>query len=270
MSPWSGERWVAVLSPERVALVRRRRGRNAACALHAQRACADRSAEAAVDALRFVLAEEDVKRGELTLLVSSHFVQYLMIPWRAGLASPKELATFAELCFEETFGAEAGARSVVVARERAGSPRMAAALGRSWLATLESAVAGSPLRLVSVQPYLCALFDRVQPGLRGDDFMLLVAEPARSCVLVASDGRWRSVRSMGAPVRAGDLAHLIEREVQLCGLADGVVPPVFVHAPGHAGLKLPRCNGVVPQHLDLGDADEATDDPLLAMAETAA
>jgi hypothetical protein len=270
VSPSWREHWVAVLSPERVALVRRGRGWRAIPEMHAQRECTDATPAAALDALRLLLAQQDVRRGALTLLLSSHFVQYLLVPWRAGLTRPTELTTFAHMCFEETFGGAAGERSLMVARERAGSARVAAALDRAWLGALKSAASASALRLVSVQPYLCALFDRAQRRLESRDFLLLVAEPARSCVLVASGGQWCSLRCTATPARRRELVQLVEREAQLCGLADDAMPPVFLHAPGQQGLDLPACHGVHPQRLEVAGLRADVDDALLGMAEAVA
>jgi hypothetical protein len=270
VSLWSRDRWVAVLSPERVALVRRRPGWRTLPELHAQRMCADATADAALEALRTLLAQQDVGGGALTIVLSSHFVQYLLVPWRAGVTRPSELKAFAQMCFEETFGGRAGDRTVLVARERAGSARVAAALDSAWLQALQSAAAASALRLVSIQPHLCAVFDRAQRPLGSRDFLLLVAEPARSCVLVASDGHWRSLRCTATPARRIELAQLVEREAQLCGLADEGMPAVFLHAPGQEGLELPACQGVLPQRLQLPGARPGVVDALLGMAEAVA
>ena len=270
MSLWSRDRWIAVLSPERVALVRRRPGRRPPLELHAQRSCSHPTLDAALEALRALLADGAVGGGKLTIVLSSHFVQYLLVPWRAGLTRPSELSAFAQLCFEETFGGRAGDRTVLVAGERAGGARVAAALDSAWLQALQSAAAASALRLVSITPHLCAVFDRAQRRLGARDFLLLVAEPARSCVLVASDGHWRSLRCTSTPARGLELAQLVEREAQLSGLADERMPAVFVHAPGQERLALPTCQGVLPQRLELPGALPGVVDHLLGMAEAVA
>lgn len=270
MSLWSRDRWIAVLAPERVALVRRRPGLRKPPELHAQRSCADATADGALEALRILLANADVGGGKLTILVSSHFVQYLLVPWRAGLTRPSELSAFAHMCFEETFGGRAGDRTVVVARERAGDSRVAAALDRAWLEALQSVATASALRLVSITPHLCAVLDRGQRRLGARDFLLLVAEPSRSCVLVASGGQWRSVRCTATLAGRLELSQLLEREAQLCGLADEGMPAVFVHAPGQKRLELPACQGVLPQRLELPGAGSGVVDALLGMAEAVA
>jgi hypothetical protein len=265
------DRYTAVLSPERVALVRRRRGWGTQPELHSQADCAATTPQAAVDALTTLLAAPGVGAGELTLVLSSHFVRYLLVPWQPQIGQPSELAAFAGICFEETFGNDSGGREIVIGRERSPSARIAAGLDTSFLHALRTAVGASRLRLVSVQPYLASLFNRLRPSLARRDFVFLVAEPTRSCLLVATGGCWRSLRNTGAAATPQELADLVEREAQLAGLGEDDMPPVFVHAPGQDDLQLPACAGVVPKPVGLRrGAAAASSDPLLAMALTVA
>jgi len=254
--------FVAVIAPERVVLVRRPRGWRQAPVLQGEAPCTARTAQAAADALRSLLARPETGHGPLTLLVSSHFVQFLLVPWRAELGAPAELAAFATVCLEETFG-EAGGRTLRTARERAPSARIAAALDNGFLASLRAAVAASRMKLVSVQPYAAAVFNRSRRALPRRNFMFVVAEPGRSCVLLAGEGGWRSLRNAAGRTAPRELAQLVEREAQLAGLSETEMPPVFVHVPGQDTLDLRPCLGVPPQML-AGGAGAA--DPLLAMA----
>ncbi|HEY0826441.1 MAG TPA: hypothetical protein VGD76_21825 [Ramlibacter sp.] len=265
------ERYAAVVTTDRVALVRTGHGWRTRLETVAE-VSSGAPRQAALDAVAEVLALAGRRRGELTVVLSSHFVRYLLVPWRAEIGSPSELEGFATICCDETFGSEPAGRSVITARERASSARVAAAVDNVLLEGLRSVVAGSALRLVSVQPYLSAAFDGLRRRLPARDFMFLLAEPARSCVLVASGGRWRSVRSVAHGSRGPSLADLVEREAQLTGLADEGMPPVFVHAPGQDDPQLPACHGVTPQWLAWPQPapGAAMADPLVAMARAVA
>lgn len=266
------DRHTAVLAPHRVALFRSRGAWHPRLERVAEAACAGSSRGAALEALAGLLADPSLRRGRLSVVLSNQFVRYLLVPWRAEVAGPAELAGFAAICCDETFGEEPTGRVLVSARERAPSARVAAAIDTALLESLRAAAAASPLRLVSVQPYLGAAFDRLRRGLPRRDFMFLLAEPTRSCVLVASGGRWRSVRSTAGSNQPQALADLLEREAQLTGLADEGMPRVFVHAPGQHHLELPPCHGVVPRQLAWPGAVAGADaaDPLLAMARAVA
>ena len=136
--------------------------------------------------------------------------------------------------------------------------------------TLRSVVGASRLRLTSVQPYLSAAFNCMRESFSRRNFVFVVAEPARTCILVSIGGCWSSVRASAGEDRPQALADLIEREALLLGVADEDMPPVFVHAPRHADLKLPACHGVTPEiiTLPLPATLASAGDPLLNMAMT--
>jgi len=269
----SRERYVAVLGPDRVALLRRRPGhgaRQGGLELTAQAPCAAPVAAAAGAALAGLLARPEIGRGDLTVLLSNHFVRYLLVPWSAEVGSPAELAAFAEICCDQVFGAASEPRIVLTSPEKAPGARLAAALDSAFVNALRGATRVSRLRLVSVQPYLMAAFNRLRPRLGQRDFFFLLAEPSRNCLLVSLGGVWSSVRASAAEDQPQALADLIEREAQLLGLAEGGMPPVFAHVARRPGIALPACHGVTPRTLDLAPLGEAAADPFHTMAMTVA
>jgi hypothetical protein len=78
------------------------------------------------------------------------------------------------------------------------------------------------------------------------------------------------VRASAGEDRPQVLVDLIEREAQLLGLAEEGMPPVFVHAPRQARIRLPDCHGVSPKTLGLPIPGSltGTEDSLLTMAMT--
>lgn len=264
------DRYVAVLAPDRVALVRRRRGR-ALPDLNLDAPCVPAGPEGAVAALATLARRPELGRGDLTLLLSSHFVRYLLVPWRAEVKSPEEFDAFAGICCDRTYGDDPSRRILRISRERGGKPRLAAALEADFLAALREALTGSRLRLFSVQPYLAAAFNRLGAAFRRKNFLFLVAEPTRACLLAALDGGWNSVRSGSTEDSPEALADFIERETRLLGLEEDDTPPLFVHALRHARLALPACGGVAPVilALRLPPALAQAADPLLSMAMAA-
>lgn len=264
------DRCIAVLAPERVMLLRRRRGWNQAYQVQAEAACDAATPQAAVEALASLLARPDQGPAELAVVLSNHFVAYVLVPWRAEVTTPSELATFTGICFDETFGAEAAGRVLATGPERAPSARVAAALETGFLHALRTVVAASRMRLASVQPYLSAAFNGIVRALPRRDFIFVLAEPGRTCVMVAGGGQWRALRSTAGAAEPHELAALVEREAQLAGLSDEGMPPVFVHAPGRASLRLRACHGVAPRNVASRHGGVDGTDPLVDMAMTVA
>jgi hypothetical protein len=236
-----------------------------------------------------LLAAPDVVRGRLTLLLSNHYVRYLILPWNDAISGRTELGAMASHAFAAHFGAPAAGWAIQTSPESAGRPRLAAAADIELLSALQAAVASSRLHLASIVPYLVTAFNRLAPSLRRRDFLFLLAEPGRACLLAAAGGQLRAAQSRAVEDSLTALADLVERERELLELQDeggesGHLPILF-HAPGRPDLQLPPISGAAVCNVVLcgraidtaekgagGElkAEPAADEAVLAMASTAA
>ena len=185
----------------------------------------------ALDTLDRLLAEHSVARAELTVVISGHFSRYCLVPWSEQISSPAELLGFAHLCFEDLYGAPTQPWSLVLSAEPAGYDRIATALPQDLLERLRALVRARGLRLRSVQPYLMVAFNHFDKSLEAGDFLFVVAEPVRSVLLLAREGRWTSVRSVGSSDSDAALTALIGRENQLQASTSERPLNVYLHAP---------------------------------------
>jgi hypothetical protein len=185
----------------------------------------------ALETLDRLLAEHTRPGAELSVVISGHFSRFCLVPWSEQISSPVELLGFARLCFEDLYGVPTQPWSLVLSAEPAGYDRIAAALPEDLLARLRSLASGRGLRLRSVQPYLMAAFNHFDQSLDAGDFLFVVAEPVRSVLLVAREGRWTSVRSVGSSDSDAALRALIGRENQLQASTSERPLNVYLHAP---------------------------------------
>ena len=185
----------------------------------------------ALDTLDRLLAEHSVARAELTVVISGHFSRYCLVPWSEQISSPAELLGFAQLCFEDLYGAPTQPWSLVLSAEPAGYDRIATALPQDLLERLRALVRARGLRLRSVQPYLMTAFNHFDKSFEAGDFLFVVAEPVRSVLLLAREGRWTSVRSVGSSDSDAALTALIGREHQLQASSSERPLNVYLHAP---------------------------------------
>jgi hypothetical protein len=207
----------------------------------------ERAWEAALDALRrFMAMPEPGLAGSLDVILSNHFVRYLLVPWSERIASADELQHYAAEAFADVYGDISGEWEVRVSPERAGAPRLAAAVDRALLDGIRQAAGGAPLRLDSVQPYLMSAYNRIARSRRDNALIFTVLEPGRVCILAAEDGRWRHVSAAAAPDDPAALAVLLEREICLADLKDGAQPHIFLHASHLPGSVLPPVLGKAP------------------------
>lgn len=248
------DRYCAVLRPDRVDLVRRLRGYKSPIDLKQSVPVEPAAAEdapwlAPVSTLQGVIAGTAVASGDLTVVLSNHFVRYVIVPWDDKVGSTEEYQRYARIAFENVFGEAARSWMIRVSAERMGAPRLASAIDAELDTALQQ-VGGSKLKLVSIQPYLMAAFNRLGDSFRKRNFFFLLAEPGRACVLAAVGGAWRLVRNHAAADEAS-ISQLVERELRLLETSAGPVPRLYVHAPGFRQLKLPIVNGVAPRVLAL-------------------
>lgn len=274
MSPLLRDRYCAVLRPDRVDLIRLKRGFKPVLDLKQSVPVAAGTEGApwlpAVAALREMVAGDAVARGDLAVVLSNHFVRYLLVPWDEQVGSIAEYEGYARIAFEGVFGETARAWTVRVSPERFRAPRLAGAIDGELSQALRQA-GRDKLRLISVQPYLMAAFNRLGQPFRRRDFFFLLAEPGRACALAAVGGIWRVVRNHAVNDDSA-ISALVERELRLLETNEGPVPNLYVHAPGFRQLKLPIVAGAAPRVLALppvpGFAPDA--DMPFSMALTAA
>jgi hypothetical protein len=185
----------------------------------------------ALETLDRLLGEHTRAGAELTVVVSGHFCRFCLVPWSEQISSPDELHEFARLCFEDLFGAPSQPWSLVISAEPAGYERIAGALPQDLLERLRTLASGRGLRLRSVQPHLMAAFNHFDKSFEAGDFLFVVAEPVRSVMLLAREGRWTAVRSVGSGDSDAALAALIGRESQLQASTSERPLNIYLHAP---------------------------------------
>lgn len=253
MSPSWRDRHFAALRPDRVDLLRVRRGYKPLIDLKRSVPVAQDGEEepwiAALAAARQLLEGEGIGRGDLTIVLSNHFVRYLIIPWDEQVNSIEEYESYARIAFENVFGEVARGWTLRSSAERAGTGRLAGAIDGELARGLKQ-LGGGKLRLASVQPYLMAAYNRMGQAFRKGDFFFLLAEPGRVCVLAAVGGMWRAARNQTV-IEDGDIGPFVERELRLLETSDSRVPQIYMHAPGFGPLKLPLVHGVAPHVLTL-------------------
>jgi hypothetical protein len=242
------------LLPHQVAMVRFARGLSTRVIDRKSMPCGEAAGQAnwaaAVEALREMLAHPNVDKGDATLVLSSHFTRYLVVPWSAQLISPAEELELARARFVQVYGQPALDWSIAMSRAPAGAGRLCAAVDQALLGEMSSAVAACALRLRSVQPALMALFNEWRRRI-GDDAWLVIAERGRLVIAWIHAGEWRSVRTRPLDGTAIPLAQLLEQERLLLSAPDG--QKVFLAILGEA-----------PVHTDGVEVEELAPAPAVA------
>jgi hypothetical protein len=256
------------LSPAAVTLARLegvRKPRLAAQrALDCEPAAAGEPWHGAAATLAAIAAELKDLHCDVTVVLSNHFVRYALVPANDTLKSGDEETAFARYCFAKVHGERAKAWEVRLSGADGDSPRVASAMDSGLLAAIRGCFPeAGKARLVSVQPYLMAAFNRCDARKGRHSGWLLLVEPQRACLACIDGGRWTAVRNVKGdyddPAR---WTELLERERYVAGAADA---DVTVHAPAPAPAtsgpwRFRALSGMMPEGLAAGD------DRRLAMA----
>jgi hypothetical protein len=250
VSPSWRERVSITLAPERVTLLRYSRGMRPARKDHKSIDCGpagDRAAwQGSIEALREALVHPNTGAGDARVVLSNHFVRYLVLPWNPALAGEREERSFAAARFQQVYGEVARTWAVRLSRGKSGAPALAAAVEQAFLDAIKASLDHSPLRLRSLQP---ALMTACNVGARAvaSNAWIAVAEPGRLVLGLQRGGQWKSLRSRPLDAEAVSLAELIEQELLLLGV-EPAGEKIYVHRWGNPpvdvrGLKVEACAG---------------------------
>jgi hypothetical protein len=170
--------------------------------------------------------------AEVTVVLSNHFARFTLIPWSEGLGNAEEETAFVRYCFAKVHGERSKEWDLRLSPAPNGSARLASAIDSSLMQALRAAFpASARAKLVSVQPYLMAAYNRWRKDIKGERAWFLLVEPQRACLARLEGGRWSAVRNTrGNFDEPGQWAGLLDRERHRVG-GDEASEGVYVHAP---------------------------------------
>jgi hypothetical protein len=173
--------------------------------------------QGAIEGLRELLAHPNLAAADVDVVLSNHFVRYLLLPWNPGLAGEREELAFAAARFQQVYGEPARAWSVRLSAGKPGMPALAAAVEQALIDAVAALLQGSVLRLRSLQPALMEACNARSRSVAPNAWIAM-AEPGRLLLGLQRDGQWRSLRSRPLNGAAVSLAELIDQELLLLGV----------------------------------------------------
>ena len=193
----------------------------------------------ALQALETALPRFAVGKAAATVILSNHFLRYVLVPWNANLSEAAEEMAFVRHCFTKVYGATAQHWALRLSSESRGSLRLASAIDTVLLDELSAVFDKAGVAVKSIQPHLMSVFNGVRDRLRGRSAWFALLEPGHLCLALLHQGRWAQVRSLR--VGAGwheELALILEREGYLSDAA-AQARDVFLWASGQTEASLP-------------------------------
>jgi len=164
------------------------------------------------------------ERCNVTLVLSSQFVRYAVVPWSGALATAAEEDAYVRHHFVKIHGERAKGWVLRASEGAAGAPRLASAIDAALLEEIRNSFPqGGKAKLSSVQPQLMSRFNHHRKSIPASGAWLVIVEPDRACVALHAGGGWRSVQSGKGP-----WLDLLERERFRVHADDGELPNVVL------------------------------------------
>jgi hypothetical protein len=185
---------------------------------------------AALDALPEILKAHASR--EASVVLADQFVRYALLPWNEAVKQPAQWLALARHRFGALHGAAAAAWDVKVSETAPLGPRLACAVDRELIERLAATFVSSGVKLVSVEPFLVAAFNRIRRIVGNSSCWIVVEEPGRLTLALIQRGAWMAIRSRRSDERWRlVLSEILERESAFLGL-DRPCTRVIVCAQG--------------------------------------
>lgn len=172
------------------------------------------------------------QNAAVSVVVSNRFVRYQLVPWSDEISGPEERAAYVRQSFTQVYGEAVGEWDYVVSEAARGASWFACAMDRDLLTQLETAVAQTGSKLVSVTPHLMPAFNNARRTIKDKDCWFVQVEKDRLFLALILGGRWLMVssRQIAGEHWQQELPLLLDREWRLNGMRE-VSRVVVISAP---------------------------------------
>jgi hypothetical protein len=186
-------------------------------------------------ALASLRAEAEAWRNDsvaVTVVLSNHFVRYVLVPSSEGVRSVDEAHALARFHFSKVHGERCRDWDMRLGEPGVRAPQLASGIDAGLLPALRACFPKEARpRLVSVQSYLMSAFNCWRARFPKTGAWLLLPEPDRACVALIAGRRWITVQNAkGSYDHPDEWVSLLDRERWRVNL-EQVPETVLVHAP---------------------------------------
>ena len=170
----------------------------------------------ALEALAGKVRAEALSHAQVTIVLSNHFVHYVLVPWSDVLRSEEDQLAFARHRFARVYGSHAAGWSLRLSQANSREPRVACGVEEALIDSLNNVLAPVGGRYRSLQPHLMVSFNRWRALLGERPGWFVVIEPGLLCLALLQDGQWQSVRTIKiGPDWPKELPSVLAREACL-------------------------------------------------------
>ena len=159
--------------------------------------------------------------GEASIVLADQFARYVLLPWNETLKTPEQWLALAKHRFAGLHGARAAEWQIKVTETAPAGPRLACAVDRILIEKMVSVFSANGAKLVSVQPFLVAAYNRIRATVGNSSCWVVVEEPGRLTLVLIQRGAWLAIRSRRCDERWRIvLPEILERESAFLGQSE--------------------------------------------------
>jgi hypothetical protein len=160
---------------------------------------------------------------KLQVVLSEHFVRYVLVPWSEDLVRDAERLAFARLGFREVYGALVDTWEICLDEPPAGEPALACAVDRLLVNEIQDAALAAGASVSQIVPALGDCMNRHRKVMQPGHFCLANLENGRVTFAFRAPSGWHAIRSRRTDGVADDLPTLLKQEASACGAAESGV-----------------------------------------------
>ena len=170
--------------------------------------------------------------SEASVVLADQFARYALLQHNDAVRTNEQWLALARHRFGALHGAVAADWEVKVTQTAPLGARLACAVDRELIEQLAGVFVAGSIKLISVQPFLVAAFNRIRKTVGNGSCWIVVEEPGRLTLALLQRGAWVAIRSRRSDDRwRVVLPEILERESAFLGL-DEPCTRVIVCAQG--------------------------------------
>lgn len=207
------------------------------------------------------------KNTPITVVLSSDFVRYLMLPAQSFAMSSAEKTAYVQAAYRDIYGAVADGWHIKCDDAAPDQNRLAIAVDAQLMTALSQLATQHHLKLKSVQPYLMAAFNGLMPKISRKNGYLVLLEQSKLLLIRLQNGQCQHLRTIAFNGDWQlDLLQAIERESALNDDRAASDKQLFVYAPAQKNTAIHEISGWKTQKIGLKNG---LSNPHYAMLEAA-
>lgn len=199
----------------------------------------------AMETLEQWLKDSDLEKANVKILLSSSFIRFAMMPFSEDVSNYAERLAVVGLLFESIYGETAKQWKLTLDDEEFGEPCLAVAMDTALWDALNQMVASSPLRIVSIQPYVASVLNAFINQIHDGESLLVVVENGQAILIDIRNKKIVGVRKTMLSVDSdeSEIVSLLQREMLISGLNEEIAK-VYLHVASNPSLTIPTDTGM--------------------------